>query len=100
MSDVVFGFKLPEGRQPKRLHLEMTCTNINSREVFAGHNVEGAGEMRLSLMRGIYIVLVEGTMVYEEGGEERSCRLRGYMENLHFLEPAGRADLELENLDF
>lgn len=84
MSEASIAFDLPKGILPEGLHLEMTCTNINSKLQFTNNNIT-TDQVTQRLVQGIYIILIEGVMVYKENGVEKSCRLRGYKENVHFL---------------
>ena len=97
MCEVTVHFELPEGLEPDRLHIEFEGTNINNKWMVSDKSISTT-EVHLRVVRGVYILLAEGSAVYTQEGKPLSVRLRGYMENVHLLGEKGEVTVKLQEL--
>lgn len=97
MTQLELSLQLPEGIQPEALQLELLCSNVNTGERITQ---SGITQLQLSqrLLRGLYNLSLEGTIIYSDSRGRHVQRLQGRAEYLQLLRGTEQHRLTLELL--
>lgn len=89
MTDVIFTVVLPDDVESIKINGELKCVNINTKEEVTQSSIQ-TSIFEQSMLKGLYTVHFNGTVICRQSGssEEKSKRMRGYIENAVFLKPS------------
>lgn len=87
LMDAQIELHLPEGVEVEQVNFVLDLHNVNTNEDIHKGSIDDL-TIQLPLMRGLYIVHVDGVALIKKGDNQERLRLRGYLENHLILEPS------------
>lgn len=85
VSNVKLSVVLPDEIKADKLQLVIECRNLNTGQIFSNQNIDKS-DFDMQLLKGIYIILVTGKVVYYKDNVRQLKEVRGYVEDVEFLE--------------